>query len=290
MSVDRLVMCGCHQAGASLIPALIEAGFKFQSFVLLTPEQGLRHKVSGYADFRPIAEKYQIPYYVPRTYSLSDPEDVAYFAQNKFRLLIQGGWQRLFPTPVLDQLETGAVGVHGSPDFLPKGRGRSPMNWSLIKGHSRFLMQLFLMRAGVDDGDVFDVEDFDINPFDDIETLYFKNTIVVRRMMLRSVPKLLRGELRPWKQSGKPSYFQKRTSDDGRIDWEEMDVFEIYDFVRAQTRPYPGAFGVVDGKLLRFWRVRPFDTRITYPQCDYGSVVERFGTGLSSIALAVCCL
>jgi methionyl-tRNA formyltransferase len=113
------------------------------------------------------------------------------------------------------------------------------MNWSLIKGHSRFLMQLFLMRAGVDDGDVFDVEDFDINPFDDIETLYFKNTIVVRRMMLRSVPKLLRGELRPWKQSGKPSYLKKGRQMTGVLigkKWMSSRSMTLCERRRARTR------------------------------------------------------
>lgn len=277
MSVDRLVMCGCHEAGTWLIPSLIEAGFRFQHFVSLTPDQGKKYQVSGYADFQPMAAKYGIPVYVPRTYSLDAPEDIAFFERHKFRLLIQGGWQRLFPNAVLSSLELGAVGVHGSSDFLPKGRGRSPLNWSLIEARCRFLMHLFLMASGADDGDVFDVEDFDINPFDDIETLYFKNAIVTRRMMLRSIPKLLAGELIPWKQSGEPTYYPKRSPDDGRIDWEKMDFMEIYHFVRAQTRPYPGAFGMVDGKAIRFWRVRPFDTRITYPQTGYGCVVERFG-------------
>src|SRR5262245_10752974 len=163
----RIVMCGCAEVGANLLPALLEAGVQFSQFVVLTPEQGRRYSVSGYADLRPLADRYGIPVYVPMTYALTDVADVAFFEEHRFDLLIQGGWQRLFPAAVLETLSIGAVGVHGSADHLPKGRGRSPLNWSLIEGRSRFLLHLFLIRPGVDDGDVFAFEDFDITPFDD---------------------------------------------------------------------------------------------------------------------------
>ena len=276
----RIVMCGCAEVGASLIGSLIDAGVRFSHVVALTPEQGRKYDVSGYADLRRIAERHGIQTYVPKTYALTDPDDVAFFRDNRFDLLIQGGWQRLFPQEVLAALSIGAVGVHGSADFLPKGRGRSPLNWSLIEGRKRFLLHLFLMRPGVDDGDVFAVEDFDITPFDDIETLYLKVSLCTRRMLLRHLPDLLSNKLELRPQAGEPSYYPKRTPDDGRIDWENMDVGQIYDFIRAQTRPYPGAFGALDGRTLRIWKARPFDTRIDYPGAGYGAVVERFGARL----------
>ena len=137
-------------------------------------------------------------------------------------------------------------------------------------------MHLFLITAGADDGDVFDVEMFDITDFDDIETLYWKYAIVLRRMHLRSLPRLLAGDITPVPQRGEPSYYPKRTPADARLDWEEMDVWQIYNAVRAQTRPYPGAFGEIDGVTYRIWRCRPFDTRISYPEASYGACVERF--------------
>lgn len=276
MSGEKIVMCGCTEAGWHLVRDLIANGVRFSHFVALTPEQGARHNVSGYRDFSDLAREHGIPLYVPRTYSLKDPEDVAFFREHRFGLLIQGGWQRLFPQDVLATLRIGAVGVHGSADYLPKGRGRSPLNWSLIEDRKRFIMQLFLIAPGVDDGPVFESEAFDITPFDTIRTLYYKNTIVTKRMLLRSIPRLLAGPVPHRAQTGIPSYYPKRTPEDGRIDWEEMDVWEIYNFVRAQTRPYPGAFGDIGGVTYRIWRAQVFDTRITYPGAAYGERVETF--------------
>lgn len=274
----KLVMCGCHVGGAPVIRSLLEQGVSISHFVCLTPEQGEKHRVSGFYDYTPLAQEFDIPIYHPEAYTFKSERDQAFFKENHFDILVQGGWQRLFPESVINSLSIGAIGLHGSSDFLPKGRGRSPMNWSLIEGKERFIMHLFLIKPGIDDGDVFDTEMFDITPYDDIETLYFKYSIVYRKMLERSLPKLMRGEVNVVPQLGEPSHYPKRTPDDGRIDFENQDVHAIYNFVRAQTRPYPGAYTDLDGQKVHIWRARVFDTRLTYPEKGYGEVVERFGS------------
>jgi hypothetical protein len=58
---------------------------------------------------------------------------------------------------------------------------------------------------------------------------------------------------------------------------EKMDIWQIYDFVRGQTRACQGVFGTVDGRKIRIWRCRPFDSRIRFDGAGYGGLVERFG-------------
>lgn len=276
----RLVLCGSHEGGIKAVVGLIESGYKFSALVCLTPEQAKKYNISGYYDYRSLAYELNIPIYIPKTYDLAVDEDIDFFKQGEFDLLIQAGWQRLFPDKVLSSLNIGALGLHGSSDLLPKGRGRSPMNWSLIEGRHRFLMHLFLIKAGVDDGDIIGVKDFDINTYDDIETLYFKYGLVYRDLLIEYLPSVLAGDLRVHPQKGKPSFYPKRSPEDGHIDWEEMDIWQIYNFVRGQTRPYPGAFADVDGCKIRIWRCRPFDSRIRFDGATYGEVVERFGDKL----------
>ena len=276
----KIVMCGCHEAGILLINSLIEEGVKFSYFVSLTPEQGQKYKVSGYFDYSEIAKKNKIPIYYPETYSLKSEKDRRFFCDNKFDLLIQGGWQRLFPDFVLESLDVAAIGIHGSPDFLPKGRGRSPLNWSLLQGKRRFILSAFLMATGVDDGSVFVTQDFDINEFDDIKSLYYKVSIASKRMISSNLQSLIEGKIYAVPQKGIPSYFPKRNEEDGFIDWETMDVYEIYNLIRATTYPYPGAFALIDEKKTKIWKARPFDSRLTYKNSSYGQVVEKFDNNL----------
>jgi len=269
-------MCGCHEGGLKTVVGLIEAGYCFESFVCLTPEQAKKYQVSGYYDYRELAKSNGIEVYIPKSYSLKSKEDLEFFQTKRFDLLIQGGWQRLFPAKILETLKVGALGLHGSADLLPKGRGRSPMNWSLIENRKRFLMHLFLIKPGVDDGDVIAVKDYEITNYDDIETLYFKYSIVYRQLLLENLPTILSGNFSVIPQLGEPTYYKKRTPQDGHIDWETMDVFQIYNLVRATTRPYPGAFAQVGADLIRIWHCRPFDSRIIYSDVRYGEIVERF--------------
>ena len=201
-----------------------------------------------------------------------------FFKDGKFDLLIQGGWQRLFPQAILESLRVGAIGIHGSCDIIPKGRGRSPINWSLIEGQTRFIFHYFLIKPGIDDGDIFYYESVDINEWDTCRTLYYKNSIVTKRVMLEWIPKLAIGSYELRKQKGEPTYYPKRSADDGLIDWNK-NVFDIYNFVRALTRPYPGAFTFLDGIRINLWNVQPFDTRLTYYGQDVGEIVEVFKTG-----------
>jgi methionyl-tRNA formyltransferase len=273
---QRMVFAGCHLYGRWLLERLSVAGWHFAYVVCPTPKMAAAQHISGYDDLGEAAARYGTPVYRPVSYALRATEDREFFERAQFDLLIQGGWQRLFPESVLKTLRVGAVGVHGSSDFLPKGRGRSPLNWSIIEGRQRFILHLFLIKPGVDDGDIFDYDIFDITPFDSIVTLYQKSAILTARMLERSVSQLLDGAVRAIPQRGTPSYYPKRSPDDGLIDWEELDVWQIHDLVRALTRPYPGAFAALNGEMTTIWKAMVFDTRITYSNASYGEVVEFF--------------
>ena len=129
-TTKKIVMAGCHETGWDLVKILLEHGIEFSYFVTITEEKATDQKVSGYKSFEDLAAIYHIPVYFAKKYSLKDDLDIAFFRDQQFDLLVQGGWQRLFPEIILETLSIGAIGVHGSMDFLPVGRGRSPIHWS----------------------------------------------------------------------------------------------------------------------------------------------------------------
>ena len=99
-------------------------------------------------------------------------------------------------------------------------------------------------------------------------------------MLLRNIPRLLEGKIDARPQIGIPTYYEKRTPSDGEIHWEEMRVRDIYNLVRALTRPYPGAYGAIQGSVMTIWKARIFDTRMIYRDAAYGEVVENFDGNL----------
>ena len=78
-----------------------------------------------------------------------------------------------------------------------------------------------------------------------------------------------------------PTYYPKRTAEDGRIRWLDMSSTRLHDHVRAQTRPFPGAFSHYEGgaEPVRIWHAVPFDTRLAFPASAPGRVCAVFDDG-----------
>jgi len=274
---SKIIFCGCTESGLDVLNFLISNKLEISQIISLDPDQAIQYKVSGYASYSDIAKEFNIPIYFPKEYSLKNSEDLNFFQKNNFDILLIGGWQRLIPEKILKSLKIGGIGFHGSSEFLPKGRGRSPVNWSLIEGKNQFILHAFLMTPGVDDGDVLEHEIFDITQWDTCQTIYYKISIIQKRILERLIPKLISHNFKKTPQTGEPTFYPKRTPDDGLIDWSKT-VIEIYNFVRALTKPYPGAFSYKNKNRINIWNSQPFDTKITYDS-PIGKVVEKFSTG-----------
>lgn len=268
-------MCGCHEAGYEIISTILKNGIAISWFVLITEKMAITNNVSGYVKFEKLAIKYGIDIYYAKRFDLKHDDDIYFFKTHKFDLLIQGGWQRLFPENILNTLKIGAIGGHGSANYLPKGRGRSPLNWSLIENQKRFIMHYFIIKPGIDDGDVFCVRQFDITVWDDIKTLYYKISVITSQMFLEWIPKLSKLDYSLDKQVGSATHYAKRGESDGEIDWNQS-VDSIYNLVRAVTKPYPGAFSFLNNEEIKFWEVQPFDYIIDFKEMEFGTICFLF--------------
>ncbi len=279
-----IVYVGCTAPARDVLETLLERGLPITSVVTIDPEMADANAVSGYASLRPTAENYDLPVYYPSTYSMDGEADLDHFQTVDPDLMIVNGWQRLIPESILETTTHGALGNHGSAFGLPKGRGRSPLNWSLIEDRDRFLLSVIRLDPGADSGDVVTSRKFDITRHDTIQTLYYKVTMLLKEMLLEVVDPILAGE-RPFEpQSGEPTYYPKRNPEDGEIHWEN-GTQEIYNLVRAVAAPYPGAFTHAGGERVMIWEAIPFSADIE-ATASAGSIVEVFWTGEFVVATA----
>lgn len=54
------------------------------------------------------------------------------------------------------------------------------------------------------------------------------------------------------KNEVRATYFPKRTPEDGKNNWNQ-DTGSILNFIKAQSKPYPGAYTVINGKKVIIW-------------------------------------
>jgi methionyl-tRNA formyltransferase len=279
----RLAVAGSKTTTVETVLRLASLGHDVSLLITLTPDQAERSQVAGYADLRPVARDLGIEVYHPASYALTSEDDRAALADLGLDCLLVIGWQRLIPAWLLETLRLGAYGMHGSAEPLPRGRGRSPMNWALAQGRESFLTHLFRYDAGVDSGAVIARQRFDITPWDDCETLHFKNRMAMTRLLNLHLPSMLDGTATAIPQRGdiEPTYLDKRSPEHGRILWQEHSMRSLHNHIRAQTHPFPGAFSHLEGSSERFhfWSGHPFDTHLTDLDELPGTVVELFHDG-----------
>ena len=216
-------------------------------------------ETSGFRFMKPEADAIDLPFIGVSTYNLSAPADKESLLSLDVDLLLILGWQRLIPTWLIDHCKVAALGGHGSSRGITGGRGRSPQNWALLLGHSTFEIALFKVDPGIDSGAVLDARTFPLTERDDIRSSYYKSSFLLADMIIDSIEgeKFTSGKSRP--QEGVPAYLPQRTPEDGEIDWRR-NVLQIDRFVRALSKPYPGAFSCTDGTKITIWRGRPFSS------------------------------
>jgi methionyl-tRNA formyltransferase len=278
----RIGVAGCKHTTLELIDALCRGGYNPDQLITISPEEGARAEVAGYMDLREPMQKRGIPVYTAQSYSLKNEQDQAAILPLQLDMLLVMGWQRLVPEWFLNSLSVGAFGMHGSSKRLPYGRGRSPLNWSLIQNKTAFFTHLFRYDPGVDSGSVAGVQMFEINPFDTCLTLHHKNTISMIQLVLRLLPDLLNGtaKLEPQPSEG-ATYYPKRTPEDGGIEWRDS-VGDIYNLIRAVTKPFAGAFSFLkndEKKKVTIWRAIPFDPYLFSEITEPGRLLHVFETG-----------
>ena len=277
---DEIAVFGCKATTLFLLDNL-DIPYKVRHLITIPPATGKKFDVADYLDLNAAAQDRGIQVYQAKYYSLKHPDDQAHINGLNLDMAFVMGWQRLIPSEVLSGLKIGAFGMHGSSMNLPLGRGRSPMNWSIIEGRQAFYTNLFKYDPGVDSGDVVDTFKFQIGPRDTAESMHFKNTLAMKYLIERNIDRLVRNDFSLTKQdeSIEPTYYPKRTPQDSLIDWN-VDVHALERFIRAVTKPFNGAFSYVQDKPISIWNAQVFDVHdFGYDQQPAGTIVAVFESG-----------
>lgn len=235
-------------------------------------------QISGYSPISQYASAVGARVYQAPSYSLKDEESKQFFEDNSFGIGICMGWQRLIPQEVLKHFKCGIFGFHGSCGYLPYGRGRSPLNWSIINGDTRFNLNLFQYDEKADSPNVYQNRMFEITPFDTIRTLQYKNLLVSYELVTQLIEDYRNDTIRIKRDSKDfDTLYAKRTPQDGKISFL-MKTREIYNLIRGVTKPFPGAFAYIGNteEKVVVWEAVPFDGIMDFSKYQPGEIIEVF--------------
>ena len=123
---------------------------------------------------------------------------------------------------VIDYFPLGIINSHFS--LLPKFRGADPISFALLNGNQKTGVSLMLINEALDEGELLDQCTLIIAK-DMISPELTDKLINLSNDMLNSIlPLYFLGKVKPYPQSGQPTYSRKLAKTDGTIDFNKPAI------------------------------------------------------------------
>ncbi|KAJ7999613.1 hypothetical protein DPEC_G00196220 [Dallia pectoralis] len=157
---------------------------------------------------------------------------------------------QFIPMEVIDHPAHGSIIYH--PSLLPRHRGASAINWTLIHGDRKGGFTVFWADDGLDTGPILLQRECDVEPDDTVNTLYkrflfpegVKGTVEAVRLIAEgNAPRTIQAD------GGTYEGIQKK--DNAKIDWNQS-AHALHNWIRGNDK-VPGAWAEVDGQKVTFY-------------------------------------
>ena len=244
----KILFVGCISISRTMLNALLSSGEDICG-VICIPER-FQKTTSGYDDLSDIAIEHDIPSFKSRR--LHTKRCKKFIEDLEPDVMIVYGWQRIIKKDILDIPKVASVGFHAS--VLPAYRGSAPVHWAIINGATITGVTMFQLDEDVDTGSILGAQSFPITLYDTCADVYKKSAKAACELILKHLPE--------WKKTGLQSrvniskmfsIMPRRRPEDGVVDWGKT-VRQNYNWIRALTKPYPGAFTDTSMGRVYLWK------------------------------------
>ena len=202
------------------------------------------------------AQEKGIPVYQPL--SMRDEDAQKLMEELNPDLCVVVAYGKILPKNILDIPKHGYVNVHAS--LLPKYRGASPIQWSIVCGENVTGVSTMQLDEGMDTGAVYDYSEVVIEDTDTAETLSDKLATEGGKLLVKTVKSIEEGSANPIPQDeNNANYAPIISKQDGIIDWNKS-AKEIDCLIRG-LHFWPVAHTKIDGKLFKIFSAEILDIK-----------------------------
>lgn len=222
------------------------------------------------------AVKNEIPVYQPARIR-KDPAALGKLAEADPDLNVVVAYGQIIPGPIIFYPRYNSVNLHFS--LLPKYRGASPVQWTLLRGETITGVTVFELNEKMDEGDILSQKRVPVEPQETAAELEARLAEIGADLLLETIARIDRVPHRPQDHT-QATYAPLIKKDDGRIDWEKSSG-HIERQIRAFT-PWPSAFTFLRGRRVKILQGRVLPEQS--PQASPGQIIAVDKEGLT-----VCC-
>ncbi|WP_419742883.1 methionyl-tRNA formyltransferase [Paraclostridium dentum] len=260
----NILFMGGHELGAKTLEHLINNNINVVGVVVSKNDN------DWYRGVDEVAYKFNLNLYEEK--NINDQNFLNKIKSLNLDLIVCVNFDQILKKDIINLPTIGCINTHAS--LLPKYRGRAPLNWAMINGEQYSGVTVHFIDEGIDTGDIILQEKIKIDEDDYISDLLNKVKNTYPKIVLNAIQSLKNNNINLIKPDlSKGFYVNKRTKDDGKIDFSKPSK-DIINFIKAISKPYPGAFLYNNNKKIIIWRARlDYNISPQYESLDIGTVV-----------------
>lgn len=260
----NILFMGGHELGAKTLEHLINNNVNVVGVVVSKNDN------DWYRGVDEVADKFNLNLYEEK--NINDQIFLNKIKSLNLDLIVCVNFDQILKKDIINLPTIGCINTHAS--LLPKYRGRAPLNWAMINGEEYSGVTVHFIDESIDTGDIILQEKIKIDEDYYISDLLNKVKNIYPKIVLNAIKTLESNNLNLIKPDlSKGFYVNKRTKDDGKIDFSKPSK-DIMNFIKAISKPYPGAFLYHNNKKIIIWRANlDYNTLPQYESLDIGTVV-----------------
>lgn len=243
--MTKIVFMGTPEFSVPILEALIR-DYDVVGVVTQPDRPAGRGGKIRFSAIKEVALNHNIPVFQPEVIRKTDAIETlrAWEAD----VYVVAAFGQILPQALLDIPRYGSINVHAS--ILPRWRGASPINASILAGDAETGVTIMKMDAGLDTGDMISIGKVPITAEETAQTLHDKLSQLGADLLLETLPRYFSEELVPQPQpEAGVTHAPQIEKEQGLIDWSRS-ANEIDRLVRGFT-PWPGTFTAWNGKQLK---------------------------------------
>jgi len=241
----KIVFIGTGKFGAIILDKLVQSKFKPDFLICPHDKPVGRKQILTACPTKKIAKKYNVE--IAEINTLKGKE--GFFKELAPDLIIVADTNFILPQEILEISKNGCLNIH--PSLLPKYRGSSPLQATILAGDKETGVTVILMDEKIDHGDIVQSIKYKIGNLDPTyEKLRNNLAELGAELLINILPNWLQGKISPEEQKhNEATYTKKLTKQDGQIDWSKSAI-EIERQVRA-LNPWPGTYAFFEHKGIK---------------------------------------
>jgi methionyl-tRNA formyltransferase len=265
----RVAFIGCVASSEVALRAILSKEVEVVGIV--TRKTSLYN--SDFVSLQPLASSFDIPFFL-----VEDGEDDGalglWLKEKNPDLIFCVGWSRILGKEILRVAPNRIVGFH--PTALPQNRGRHPLVWTLVLGLKETASSFFIIDEGADSGPIINQKFIPIGEQETASSLYQKILDVIPVQVAQIIDAFSADDVVfKIQDETKATYWRKRGVRDGEIDWR-MSSGNIYNLVRALSKPYLGAHFSHKGHMIKVWKCSVENCEM--PNAEPGKILDVSGS------------